>query len=97
MSKAKMGARVAYCGHDGYFVADIFEIEGVNVVRANGKVSGDSIIRPADAATHHLSDFPGPGFWRPDLGVFVVPSDQVKELSATTNPKQARQKLRIKS
>jgi hypothetical protein len=31
-------------------------------------------------ATHHVVDFPSSGFWRPDLGVFVVPEDQVKEI-----------------
>lgn len=80
MSKSKMGALVAYCGHNGSFVADIFEIAGANVVRANGKVTPSNIRRPLDGSeTHHLSDSK-PCFWRPDLGVFVVPKDQVTEL-----------------
>lgn len=94
MSKASVGAKVQYCGHDGWFIADIWEIEGVNVVRANGKVTPSNINRPAQGATHSLSDFPKGGFWRPDLGVFVVPSDQVKLLTerpikpATNKPKK---------
>jgi len=80
MSKAKMGATVQYCGHDGTFVADIFRVGNVNVVKANGPVTPDSIRRPAQNATHHLMDFPLAGFWRPDIGVFVVPKAQVKEL-----------------
>lgn len=80
MAKAKIGALVQYCGHDGCFVADIFEIEGCNVVRANGKVNGGNLIRPAKGATHHLIDFPVAGFWSPQLGVFVVPVAQVQEI-----------------
>jgi hypothetical protein len=80
MSDSKMGAAVAYCGHDGYFIADIFTVGNCNVVRANGKVTAENIKRQATGATHHLSDFPVPGFWRPDLGVFVVPKAQVKKL-----------------
>lgn len=79
MSKAKIGAEVAYCGHDGWFVADIYLIEGANVVRATGPVTPEKLNRPAAEATHHLSDHLG-GFWRPDLGVFVVPQEAVQEL-----------------
>lgn len=80
MSKPAMGAQVLYCGHQGSFLADIFEIDGVNVVRAAGEpVTAGNIDRKA-IPTHHLSDFPRAGFWRPDLGVFVVPSAQVKKL-----------------
>ena len=80
MSKSKMGARVKYCGHDGTFVADIFEVKGANVVRANGPVTGSNLDRQANDATHYLSDFPSAGFWCPQLGIFVVPKNQVKEL-----------------
>lgn len=80
MSKAYMGAKVQYCGHNGTFIADIFEIDGVNVVRASGAVTGENIERPAKNATHHLLDFPRTGFWRPDIGIFVVPKKQVEEL-----------------
>jgi hypothetical protein len=82
MAEAKMGAKVLYCGHDGWFAADIFEVEGANVVRANGPVTPGNLVRPGSGeATHHLSDFPKAGFWRPDLGVFVVPKDQVEDLA----------------
>jgi hypothetical protein len=80
MSEAKTGARVQYCGHGGWFIADILKVAGANVVRASGEVTPGNIIRPADEATHHLIDFPDTGFWRPDLGVFVVPENQVEEL-----------------
>lgn len=78
-----IGARVIYCGHDGYFVADICPIAGAVVVRANGKVTPGNIIRDErfGAATHRLEDSPGPVFWRPDLGVFVVPNGQLKTLT----------------
>ena len=87
MSKAAIGARVQYCGHDGWFVADIFRIGDVNVVKANGKVSGDTINRPAVGVTHHLSDHPHPGCWCPERGIFVVPSRQVKELKIRSKRK----------
>jgi len=80
MSRAKMGAVVQYCGHDGTFVADIYEVAEANVVRANGPVTSSNLNRPAKNATHHLIDMPSGGFWRPDLGVFVVPKKQVEEL-----------------
>lgn len=80
MSQSKMGARVQYCGHDGWFVADIFRVGSCNVVRASGPVRTDKLNRPAKVCTHHLVDYPEAGFWRPDLGVFVVPEKQVTEL-----------------
>jgi hypothetical protein len=84
MSKGCMGARVIYCGHDGYFVADIFLVAGANVIRADGPINLGNLIRPArqkaETPTHTMVDFPVGGFWRPDLGVFVVPKDQVKKI-----------------
>lgn len=81
MAKAAMGAAVMFCGHDGWFVADIFEIKGVNVVKANGPVKIDKLVRGHnDKATHHLMDFPVAGAWMQDRGVFVVPAAQVTEL-----------------
>jgi hypothetical protein len=74
-----MGAIVQFCGHNGCFIADIYEIEGANVVRASGPVTAANLDRRA-VPTHHVSDFPKPGFWRPELGVFVVPKRQVREL-----------------
>lgn len=87
MSKAAMGAVVQYCGHDGTFIADIFEIDGVNVVRTSFSVTLDKLERPAVNATHLLKDYPRAGFWRPDLGVFVVPGNQVTELKTKTKVK----------
>jgi len=80
MSESKMGARVQYCGHNGWFIADIFKVANTNVVRANSSITPDGLIRPANKVTHRLSDFPIAGFWRPDLGIFVVPEEQVTEL-----------------
>lgn len=80
MSESAMGARVLYCGHDGYFMADIFLIAGANVVKATGKVTPDNIIRPGREATHHLSDFPQARCWSPERGIFVVPASQVRIL-----------------
>jgi len=77
-----MGAKVQYCGHDATFIADIYKIGNCNVVRTDIRVLGfdSQLERPAVNPTHHLVDFPAGGFWRKDLGVFVVPEDQVRDL-----------------
>jgi hypothetical protein len=81
MSKAAMGAKVLYCGHDGWFVADIFHFDGINVVKANGPVTMGNIVRTSPAsATHQMVDAPNRGFWCPERGVFVVPENQVKRI-----------------
>lgn len=80
MSEPAMGAYVQFCGHDGMFVADIWAVGEVNVVHAGGPVSPGNLIRPATGATHLLVDFPKVGFWKPRLGVFVVPKEQVRKL-----------------
>jgi hypothetical protein len=82
--KTTMGAMILYCGHNGAFIADITEIEGATVVRPNGPIDLAKLDRSVTSvrrATHHLTDSPTAGFWRPDLGVFVVPSAQVKALN----------------
>jgi hypothetical protein len=85
MSKAAIGARVQYCGHKGWFVADIHHFNGINVVVAGSMVTPvttDNINRDQmDEVTHHLSDFPSAGYWNPRRGVFVVPENQVTDLS----------------
>lgn len=81
-SKAAIGARVQYCGHEGWFVADLFHFNGVVAVKASGPVTPGNITRHRmSEATHILTDFPKAGLWCPDRGIFVVPEDQVKELS----------------
>ena len=80
-----IGANVLYCGHAGYFIADLYYIGGVCVVHASTpKVTPGNIHRHNQFGepTHHLSDFPTPGFWKPEIGVFAVPEGQVKELGA---------------
>lgn len=80
MSKPASGARVKFCNHAGWFIADIYKVGTANVVRANGPVMPDNIERDElDAITHELKDFPEAGFWRPDLGLFVVPQSQVRK------------------
>ena len=80
--QARMGAVVKYCGHNGVFPADIFVIDGVAAVLANGPITPDNIIRDGHIGdpTHHLLDFPVAGMWEPRRGVFVVPADQVRVL-----------------
>ncbi len=72
-----------YCGHKGCFIADIYEVGDVNVINAGRPVDLRTLFREPSAlavATHHMSDFPNAGFWRPRKGIFVVPAVQVKEL-----------------
>lgn len=77
-AKAAIGARVMYAGHDGWFVADVIAVAGAIVIRAAFRVDGGTLNRGRNnEATHHLADFPDKGFWHPDLGVFVVPEEQV--------------------
>jgi hypothetical protein len=68
--------------HDLVFSADLFEVAGAVVVRANGPIIRDVNAWPRSAKfcyvhqpTHELHDDRGHGFWRDDLGVFVVPSE----------------------
>ena len=80
----KTGATVHILPYDLVFQADLFEIAGAMVVRANGPLvrghncweSSVDIFKP----THELLDDHGTGFWRDDLGVFVVRKDLVREL-----------------
>lgn len=78
-SIALIGAQVQYCGHAGVFIADVISVGNTYVVRAAKAVTPDNLMRKNvdEQATHHLNDFPGPNFWRPDLGVFVVPRKQL--------------------
>lgn len=98
MSKASIGARVAYCGHNGWFVADIHLINGVNVVKANGPVNGGNLERDMSDVTHELVDWPRAGYWNPNIGIFVVPANQVTLVAkrpikpATSKPKAKKKK-----
>jgi hypothetical protein len=81
VAKPKMGAKVMYCGHDGWFVADIFLVGNVNVVKANGPITASNLVRGRnEEATHHVMDFPSGGCWSPDRGFLIVPQAQVKTL-----------------
>jgi hypothetical protein len=90
MTKSRIGAIVRYCGHEGVFVADVLEVGNACVVHAASKpVNGDTILRGATAlarATHHIVDSPNAAFWKPHLGVFVVPSAQVRLVGKAAAP-----------
>ena len=80
--KPAMGANVQYCGHAGYFIADIWIIAGAAVVHASQPITPGNLFRNNEfgPATHLLSDFPSAGFWKPHTGVFAVPVAQVTKL-----------------
>jgi hypothetical protein len=73
--------------NDLVFHADLFEVGGAMVVRANGPIVRDENAWPRSAPfcanhlpTHELLDDHGTGFWREDLGVFVVSKDLLRSL-----------------
>ncbi len=78
----KTGAIVHMISHDLVFAADLYEVSGAIVVRANGPLVRDGNCWPRTAKfcethqpTHELRD--DHGFWREDLGIFVVPRELV--------------------
>lgn len=82
----KTGARV-HCVPYGYvFAADIFKVGSAFVVRANGPIVQGENAWPVERfcashrPTHELLDDLGKGFWREDLGIFVIPEDKLREL-----------------
>lgn len=80
--RAMIGACVLYCGHGGWFVADIISVGTACAVIAGGEVNGGNLIRGRlSEATHHISDFPRAGYWNAKKGVFVVPAAQVTILT----------------
>jgi hypothetical protein len=67
-------AVIQYGGHNASFHADLIRVGNCVVVRASDSLDKRGVLtRPARDCTHYLSDYPGQVFWRPDLGVFVVP------------------------
>lgn len=65
---------------DRSFIADIHEVAGAYVVRASGPVNGGTLNRGLSGSgspTHHITDFPVAGYWNENLGLFVVPAEQV--------------------
>jgi hypothetical protein len=95
MSKAAMGACILFCGHKGTFIADIHEVGNVNVVVGPNFGSTSEFIEKLERdalsrVTHELLDFPKAGFWRPAIGVFVVPRSQVREKKDVLPARPAR-------
>lgn len=81
----KTGAIVHMLPHDIVFHADLFEVAGAVVIRANGPIErgvnawpGSSPFCLNHKPTHELLDDHGAGFWRDDLGVFVVSADLLR-------------------
>ena len=74
-----MAVKIRYCGHDAWFIADVIHVAGAVVIKGNGPIE-QHLNRPGDGATHQLTDFPGPVYWNPRLGVFVVPKKQFTEI-----------------
>jgi hypothetical protein len=60
--------------HNLVFQADIFEVAGA-IVRDVNAWSRSAKFCEHHQPTHELRDDHGTGFWREDLGVFVIPAD----------------------
>lgn len=76
------GVLVQYCGHKGSFVADVFEVAGAYVVRPNGPIDLGNLDRQS-SPEYWVTDYPEAGFWRPDLGVLVVPKEQLVKMETS--------------
>lgn len=83
----KTGATVHMVPHDIVFQADLYEVGGAMVVRANGPIVHGVNAWPRSAKfcehhqpTHELLDDHGTGFWREDMGVFVVTPDLLRSV-----------------
>lgn len=76
-----MGANVMFCGHQGYFIADIHVVGNVAVV-VSAPVTPGGLCRDNEFGkpTHLMVDFPTGGYWKPSKGIFVVPVGQVRKL-----------------
>lgn len=76
------GKFIQYCSERGGFVADVYKVAGAVVVRAALVPCNPNTLdrRGTRKYDFKLIDFPKPGFWRPDLGVFVVPRNQLKKV-----------------
>lgn len=68
--------------HNLVFCADIYHVAAAIVVRANGPIERGHNAWDRSAPfcadhlpTHELRDDRGAGFWREDLGIFVVPPE----------------------
>lgn len=81
----KTGAVIHMVPHGLVFSADLFEVAGAIVIRANGALTRGTncwtIAESPRDPTHDLHDDRGTGFWRDDLGVFVVPRDKLIEIA----------------
>lgn len=74
--------------HDLVFQADLYAVAGAIVIRANGPIARNINAWPRErkfcehhSPTHELHDDHGTGFWREDLGVFVVPADLLTKVT----------------
>jgi hypothetical protein len=89
-SPYKVGAIVHMLPHDLVFAADLWRVAGAVIVRASGPVlHGSRVCWPRTSQvcrenppTHELSDNLAEEFWKPEIGVFVVPEDKLKVLGA---------------
>lgn len=80
MTCIKTGARVYFADYNVTLSADIYAVEGVVVVRTCSW-RDEAFPRGDEGATHNLYAPPGgvDQFWRPDIGVFVVPQRCITE------------------
>lgn len=80
MTCIKTGAQVYFANYGVVVAADIFSVAGAVVVRTNGNIDGLGRSPDETYFTHTIYSEPlNKEFWRPDLGVFVVPEHCLME------------------
>lgn len=77
----RMGVRIQYCGHDASFVADVYDFGDTVAIHKGSPLDLATVDRPAGACDFLLTDFPTGGMWKPSIGVFVVPSTQLRPIT----------------
>lgn len=82
MTCIKTGAIVYFMNYDVVAPADIYQVGNARVVRTP-QTLGEYQNAPLDLKPTHAIHSTGiVEFWRPDLGVFVVPEDLVWEVES---------------
>lgn len=82
MTCTKNGVLVKLINYNIYIMADVYEVAGAVVVRGNRDLDHCGFRTIPDALRGQyccsLVAEPSSGFWRNDLGVWVVPSEQLQ-------------------
>lgn len=82
-SDAWTNQRVLFCGHKGWFPADVFITPYAVAVTGNGpyRVAGDTLKRTElETAQWHITDAHG-GYWGPNHAMFLLPRKALTQIT----------------